>query len=241
MSAQIDFRTLPANVPILCIPRVYPNVTESRIRKVFDDLDMGILERVDIVSKKSVKGENFNRVFVHFKRWNNSENANITRERLLNGKDIKIIYDDPWFWKISAYREPERRPNPSNDYDRRPARATLRFDSDEEKTRQEKPRPRYEEPRQRRYEEPKPRREDSYKRPTQKQQENRRDDSRERPVRNYDNDKVDINADGVPGVKVDYGNVMPPARKRQYTKNVNGTNKETNKETKEETKEDGEV
>ena len=22
-----------------------------------------------------------------------------------SGKEIKIVYDDPWFWKVSAYRE----------------------------------------------------------------------------------------------------------------------------------------
>lgn len=113
MSSQIDFRTLPANVPVLCIPRVYANINEARIRRIFDDLNMGELERIDVVSKTSVKpeanplekGDKFNRVLVHFKRWNNSENSNIARERLLNGKEIKIIYDEPWFWKISAYRE----------------------------------------------------------------------------------------------------------------------------------------
>ena len=82
MSSQIDFRTLPANVPVLCIPRVYANISESRIRKIFDDLDMGTLDRIDMVSKTSDKGEKFNRVFVHFRRWNTSGNANIARERL---------------------------------------------------------------------------------------------------------------------------------------------------------------
>lgn len=136
MSSQIDFRTLPANVPVLCIPRVYPNINEGRIRKIFDDLNMGELERIDIVSKTSEKGEKFNRVFVHFRRWNNSDNANTARERLLNGKEIKIIYDDPWFWKISAYREAAFRresapqQQPTND-SRKP---TIAFDSDEDKS-----------------------------------------------------------------------------------------------------------
>ena len=134
MSAHIDFRTLPANVPVLCIPRVYPNISEGRIRKIFDDLDMGALERIDIVSKTSEKGEKFNRVFVHFRRWNNSDNANTARERLLNGKEIKIIYDDPWFWKISAYREAERKPAPQQLPSGGSRKATLAFDSDEEKS-----------------------------------------------------------------------------------------------------------
>jgi hypothetical protein len=130
MSSQIDFRTLPSNVPILCIPRVYPNIHEKRIRGIFNDLNMGELERIDIVSKTSEKGERFNRVFVHFKRWNDSENANTTRERLLNGKEIKIVYDDPWFWKISAYRESERKYVPQKTYSNGGVRnkATITFD-----------------------------------------------------------------------------------------------------------------
>ena len=107
---QIDLNKIPANLPVLCIPRVYANIKEARIRKIFDELDMGTIQRIDIISKPHDKGEKFNRVFVHYSEWNDSENAQIARERLLNGMEIKIIYDDPWFWKISAYRETTRRP-----------------------------------------------------------------------------------------------------------------------------------
>jgi hypothetical protein len=110
MTTQIDFiTTVPANLPVLCIPRVYSNINEKRIRKIFEELNMGTLDHIDIVGKNNGKGEKFNRVYVHFRHWNNSENALMARERLLNGKEIKIIYDDPWFWKISAYRENERK------------------------------------------------------------------------------------------------------------------------------------
>jgi hypothetical protein len=111
MTSEIDCKTLPLNINILCIPRVEKNINESHIRDIFDNLNMGILDRIDIVSKKNDKYNNkdnnnkFNRVFIHFTEWNNSENAVIARELLLKGKEIKIIYDDPWFWKISAYRE----------------------------------------------------------------------------------------------------------------------------------------
>jgi hypothetical protein len=72
---------------------------------------MGTIERIDIVSKKNDKENKFNRVFIHYREWNESENAIIARERLLEGKEIKIIYDEPWFWKISAYKEGERKPS----------------------------------------------------------------------------------------------------------------------------------
>ena len=135
MNSTIDFRTLPQNVPSLCIPRVFININEQRIRKIFDELNMGIIERVDIISKNTDKGEKFNRVFIHFRKWFSEGNAQIARERVLNGKEIKIIYDDPWFWKVSAYREIVRKEvdskklfNPT-DLKKRP---TIEFDSDED-------------------------------------------------------------------------------------------------------------
>jgi hypothetical protein len=131
----IDFRTLPQNVPTICIPRVFSNINENRIRKVFDDLKMGAIERVDIVSKTTEKGEKFNRVFVHFKKWNTEGNAQIARERLLNGKDIKIVYDDPWFWKVSAYRQPDREQQPRHRAQQKPLykKPTIEFESDEDR------------------------------------------------------------------------------------------------------------
>ena len=105
MESCIDIRTLADNVPSLCIPRVFSNITEVRIRKVINDLNMGDIERIDMVSKTTEKGEKFNRVFIHFRKWANDGNAAIARERLVNGKEIKIVYDEPWFWKVSAYRK----------------------------------------------------------------------------------------------------------------------------------------
>ena len=96
--------TTTTNNPSLCIPRVFPNIDEKRIRKIFDELQIGNIERIDIINKKTEKGDKYNRVFIHFNTWYNNTNANQVRDRLLNGKDIKIIYDDPWFWKVSAYR-----------------------------------------------------------------------------------------------------------------------------------------
>ena len=144
MNSHIDFRTLPNNVPSLCIPRVFSNWTESRIRRIFDDLGMGEIQRIDVVSKTTEKGEKFNRVFVHFKRWFANQNADMARERLLNGKEIKIVYDDPWFWKVSAYREVKKNDH-HPDREERP-RASIRFDDDREQAVRPSERPREQRP-----------------------------------------------------------------------------------------------
>jgi hypothetical protein len=44
-------------------------------------------------------------VFIHL-IWKQTDQATAARERLLQGKEIKIIYDEPWFWKVSAYKPP---------------------------------------------------------------------------------------------------------------------------------------
>jgi hypothetical protein len=90
----------------LCIPRVFSNIGEKRIRSVFYALKLGHIGRIDIVKKMTEKGEKFNRVFIHFERWFDTANALSAINILREGKDIKVIYDDPWFWKVSAYRKP---------------------------------------------------------------------------------------------------------------------------------------
>ena len=133
MNSQIDFRTLPMCVPSICIPRVFSNVDEKRIRRVLDELKLGDIKCVDIISSKSIeKGPKFSRVVVHFTKWNANENANAARERLINGKDIKIIYDDPWFWKVSAYREPSNN-RPPHHKSTKPAakKVSIQFDDDD--------------------------------------------------------------------------------------------------------------
>jgi len=90
----------------LCIPRVFSSIGEKRIRSVFYALKLGHIGRIDMVNKISERGEKFNRVFIHFERWFDTDNAHSALKLLSEGKDIKVIYDEPWFWKVSSYRKP---------------------------------------------------------------------------------------------------------------------------------------
>ena len=105
-SQQIDFNLLPKNIPSLCIPRVFPNISEARIRKTFEDIFIGRIEKIDII-----KGDKFNRVFVHLS-WNNTPDALYVRNQVMTGKDVKVVYDGPWYWMVSASRNqtPSQRP-----------------------------------------------------------------------------------------------------------------------------------
>ena len=117
----INLAAIPYNVPSLCIPRVFANISKERVEAVFRKLDIGEVERVDVVSRTDDKGETWKRVFVHLK-WNDSELAKSARVRLLCGNDVKVIYEDPWFWKVSANRSTrtEQRPDQRQRYDQKP-------------------------------------------------------------------------------------------------------------------------
>ena len=106
----INLETIADNVPSMCIPRTFINITRSHVYKTINDLNLGVIDHIDMVRRKNEKGEDFQRVFIHFSKWHSNSVADRARTLLLSGKEVKVIYDDPWFWKISANRSSERTP-----------------------------------------------------------------------------------------------------------------------------------
>jgi hypothetical protein len=99
-----NFETIADNVPSMCIPRTFINITRKHVYKTIDDLNLGVIDHIDMLRRKNEKGEEFQRIFIHFSKWHSNSVADRARSLLLSGKEIKIIYDDPWFWKISMNR-----------------------------------------------------------------------------------------------------------------------------------------
>lgn len=98
----VDLRLLASSQPSLCIPRVFNNITEVRIRQVFYELGLGKISRVVVKEHKNEIGHSFKRVYIHFDKWFWNKDAQSVRRKLVSGKEIKIVYDNPWFWKVSA-------------------------------------------------------------------------------------------------------------------------------------------
>jgi hypothetical protein len=101
------------NQPVLFIARVFPNIHEKRIRGIIGALNIGKIDHIDIKPWDNKEGKSFNKVYVHL-IWNTDKETEKIVSRLQEGKDIKLVYDDPWFWKVSAYKSPtqavKRRP-----------------------------------------------------------------------------------------------------------------------------------
>ena len=115
--------------PAVCIPRVFKNITEQRILAIFRNLDLGDIVRIDMVPRQNEQSVEYWRVFVHI-AWNDTDNSKAVRNKFTENEgrgEVKIVYDDPWFWKLRASQErshvvvskkhPPRRPAPFIDFD----------------------------------------------------------------------------------------------------------------------------
>ena len=93
--------------PAVCIPRVFKNITEQRILAIFRNLDLGDIVRIDMVPRQNEQSVEYWRVFVHI-AWSDSKNSTAIRRKMEenggNG-EVKIVYDEPWYWKMRASRE----------------------------------------------------------------------------------------------------------------------------------------
>jgi hypothetical protein len=101
--------------PSICIPRTFVSIrgtpTKTAVFNTLRDLKIGFIERIDVVQKTdAARGERYCTIYIHLK-WNvRSQLGRDTRKKLLDGNEVKIVYDDPWFWKctMSTMEKPDR-------------------------------------------------------------------------------------------------------------------------------------
>jgi len=85
--------------PSICVPFIFSNISRTRIRQVFEGLELGKIACLDIHI-----GRNCQRAFIYFDSWNATERVDNIKARLLDGKELKVIYSDPWYWKCYLNR-----------------------------------------------------------------------------------------------------------------------------------------
>ena len=139
----------------LFIPRVFSNISKERIAKVFDSLDLGVVDTIDFVKKQGANGT-YHSVYVHLKYWLSTAASREFRKKLfceegaqqegdkqegvkqegVKQEGAKLIYDDPWFWVVlpntsASSRAPS---NPSSRATSRRARSPNKRDRHETPT-----------------------------------------------------------------------------------------------------------
>ena len=98
------------------IPHVFPNFTEEYIASVFENLNIGVVDHVDLVAKLDRQGNPYNAAYIHFKYWCYGPAAENMYYRIKDDtKEARIVHDDPWFWILlentaKKYEPAARRP-----------------------------------------------------------------------------------------------------------------------------------
>jgi hypothetical protein len=111
--------------PTLCISRTHKNIRQERIFAVLRQLNLGWVGKINMVPKKIVEknpdgtesSKEFVRVFIHFTKWfTNNRQTQQFLERLDSEGFVHIVYDEPWFWKVTKHVPREHKPKPQSRY-----------------------------------------------------------------------------------------------------------------------------
>jgi hypothetical protein len=88
------------------IPRVFANISGSQIAKVFEDLELGKIERIDMVPFIDEKNRPMFRAFVYI-QWADNDASHHLQYKITNpNQQAKIVYDNPWFWYLLPNKTP---------------------------------------------------------------------------------------------------------------------------------------
>ena len=115
---------------------VFPNIREDRIAQTFNELDLGEIQKIDFTPRSDHEGTPYNLVHVHIK-WNTNDHTKDFLNALDRGEVVNIVYDDPWYWKVT---KPRARPQQQvNKFKSRPApRIEFTSNTPKDKTETEK-------------------------------------------------------------------------------------------------------
>ena len=91
--------TIPQNrYQELCIPRVSNKIIKKNIINILNSLEIG---KIDKITEIPIRNDN-NHKSIYIKiYWNNNPRTIYLKNRILDGKDFKIVYDSPWnYWIV---------------------------------------------------------------------------------------------------------------------------------------------
>ena len=83
----------------LYIPHVFPNFDKEYVTKAFKNI--GEISQIDFVAKQDRNGNNFNAVYVHFKKWFTNKKALAFYDSVVDeSKEARLCHDEPWYWIV---------------------------------------------------------------------------------------------------------------------------------------------
>ena len=107
-SSTINTGMMFDNKLSLCIPRVVSEwANKDLIINKFQALNIGVIDRVDLVEKTSANGIKYYMAFLHFEEWeDNAATRNIQYKILNEENNARLVYDEPWYWILLKNNNP---------------------------------------------------------------------------------------------------------------------------------------
>lgn len=99
---QVRVTPHPLN-PSLCIPSVHYSIDRRDVFNIFRKLNLGYIDFIHMARNKRDNTSAFAPVYIHFLYWFDNEESQKVRERVNEGKNFKVFYDDAHpnrFWKV---------------------------------------------------------------------------------------------------------------------------------------------
>ena len=84
----------------LYIPHVFVNITEERMIQSFQKRQIGKVNHVDFVAKFGKGNKIHHAAYLHFDYWYDTKASQDMQSDLEIGKEVRMYYDDPWYWQI---------------------------------------------------------------------------------------------------------------------------------------------
>ncbi len=97
---MVDLRECEQTFPSICIPRLYYTFTEELITSIINEMKLGYISRVDMIYKTHKDGSSYFKTYIHFFKWSWNKCACEYREKLIKGSEVKIVYNDPYYFNM---------------------------------------------------------------------------------------------------------------------------------------------
>jgi hypothetical protein len=85
-------------LPNIYIPMLFSNISHARLLKIIKQLDIFTPAIMNFEEKQDLKGNKCNCAFIQVEHWHDTPQAKQFRAKLLANEEVKIVFDDPWFF-----------------------------------------------------------------------------------------------------------------------------------------------
>jgi hypothetical protein len=94
-------------LPNIYIPMLFSNISHDSLCTIIKQLDIFTPAIINFEEKQDLKGNKCNCAFIQVEHWHDTPQAKQFRTKLLANEEVKIVFDDPWFFICKRKHEEE--------------------------------------------------------------------------------------------------------------------------------------